>query len=49
MAVIIGDDNDKIKKIEELYLNCSTILVDEQQQKAFEASKAPILDWFEND
>jgi hypothetical protein len=49
MTVLINNDKEKIKKIEDLYYDCSTITIDEDKQKHLEESKPKILSWFEND
>jgi hypothetical protein len=49
MTVLINNDKEKIKKIEDLYYELSTITIDEDKQKHLEESKPRILSWFEND
>jgi hypothetical protein len=49
MTVLINNDKEKIKKIEDLYYDCSTITIDKDKQKHIEESKPRILSWFESD
>ncbi len=49
MTVLINNEKEKIKKIEDLYYDCSTITIDKDKQKHIEESKPRILSWFESD
>ena len=49
MAVILGDNNDKLEEIEDLYWQFSTINVDDKKYEQFQESKSDIMKFLEGD